>query len=301
MRFLLNLLFIGLTAISAQAGIHKLFIVNQGEEFPEIPVHGKTPFRQWLGNDHLSFANGHTYRIWIDYASQLPASGTILSSSKFVLVRDCKRRLNGYEFDLVVLPTARRGTLFTLGFSNGKGRLTDAVACRTVEIGRIDALVLQDSTNTTFAGLYSKSTYFTFHYTHATGPRVWSFYGKNLRYARFDYSADSGKVHGLQFYTDLAVQSDTAFDIVFTVGDQVCPVKGSMREDILSRIYDSSSDRRFEWITYRHAFPSEMEKSADPEGVEADPAFELTPGYKKSLCSSCRGYHRFLSTYFKVD
>jgi hypothetical protein len=301
MRFLFSLLLVIQTAITASADINKLFIVNQGEEFPETPVHGKVPFNKWLGDDHLSFAKGHTYHLWIDYSSQLPASGTIVTTSKFVLIRDCKRKLNGYEFNLIVLPNAKRNLLFSVGLGNGKGRMSQAIPCRIVEIGRLDALVLQDTTNTTFAGLYSRTTYYTFHYTHATGPRVWSFYGKNLRFARFDYPADSGKVHGLQFYTDLAVQTDTSFDIVFTVSDEVCKEKGSMRDDILTRIYDSASDRRFEWITYRYAFPSEMEKSTDPEGVEADPAFELTPGNKKALCSTCRGYHRFLATYFKVD
>lgn len=301
MRLTLPLLLFGLMAYTTRAGINKVYIVNQGEEFPETPVHGKIPFDKWLGSDHLSFASAHTYRLWIDYASQLPASATIVSSSKFILIRDCKRKLNGYEFDLVVLPNAKRNTLFSIGLSTGKGRMSDPIPGRIVEIGRLDALVLQDTTNTTFAGLYSKTTFYTFHYTHATGPRIWSFYGKDLKFARFDFSADSGRVHGLQFYTDLAVQTDTSFDIVFTVSDQVCPEKGAMRDDILTRLYDSASDRRFPWITYRYAFPSEMEKSADPEGIEADTAFELTPGHKKSLCSTCRGYHRFLSTYFKVD
>ena len=39
----------------------------------------------------------------------------------------------------------------------------------------------------------------------------------------------------------------------------------------------------------------------DLEGVIADHAFEVIPGSRISLCHSCKGYHRFKDTLFKVD
>ncbi|MFM2208197.1 MAG: hypothetical protein RL213_2172 [Bacteroidota bacterium] len=297
---LINLLLLGCVPFTF-AGINKVYLVTGDNPFTETPIHGKIPFREWLKNDKLAFAKGHSYRMWIDYSTQLPATGTIASTSKSVQITDCRRKLNGYEFTLTVDASAKRGSVFTIGFRDRSSRLSDAIVCQVVQIGRLDAMVIQDTTNTTFAGLYSKTTYWTFHYTHGTGPRVWSFYGKGLENARFDYSADFGQAKGLQFYADLAVQTDTSFDIVFTVSDEVTGEKGSLRKDVLARLYDAVADRRYEWITYEYAIPSELEKSPDAEGVLGDPAFELTPGHRRELCSTCKGYHRFLDTLYKVD
>lgn len=300
--YFLVLFVLSLIPLGAKSEINKIFVAAGTTSLPDLPINEGSPWSNWIGKDKLAFSKGFTYHLRIDYTTQLPEAGTIVTNHRAASVLNCKRKLNGYEFDLKIDSNAKRLTVFNLSFRSSNNKTSDPIACEVTETGSFYSMVLQDTTNTTFAGLLDKTTYYTFHFTHGTGARVWSFYGKDLGHARLDSSAIGKTILGLQLLADLTNVHDTLFELVFSVGDTVTDRKGSLRDDILSHVYDRSADRCYPWITYANSAAIPESRFTDnQEGVTADPGFELTPGNRQTLCSTCKGYHRFLHTLFKVD
>ncbi len=291
---------------TVNATIKNVYVARGAQSLVFSSVNGKVSWPTFIGSSKLAFVKGESYRLKMEYSTSV--LGLLTSSSTQAVLTNKTRNGNILECTMTISATANRLGTFNIGPAGIQGQVTDPIACEIVEVGSLYSMTLTDPSSTTMSSMVPKSNELNLlSFIKGTQNLVMTFKGQNLGNVKLNTSGLN--IEGIVISSStLTSVSSNSFSVLFSATALTSSPR-SIKDNILSRIYDSAADKPYSWLFYNHVKMIPPSGIADP-GVPSPPAggglnssgarFEELPGVWVTLSSSTGGFRGFLNAKYEV-